>query len=305
VVTIDESRTPASGGQPGSAGLAHLSAHYYQVTFDQDAHRITIDATGIDPADAVDLDALVLIGDPGNNDWRYKRLELETEWCADRPDEDVRDMYLIVSNHDMFVDATGQIEIEARNEPCGNVDGSLAYRSVSETRASGAVPTNTDSITSLDLSVNFDPSPEDPSVFRSTAGSWQYQYSFDMTQDRTQGGEGCIYSERAGVSDSGEFDEANFVEFSYDPETLIGTGSIIVATDESFDVLHSCPGTMADWVTSGFAPPVLHLFQTTGERLGDQILFRVDERIVTGAETDHTTVTTTLSGTLTFTVAAP
>lgn len=105
--------------------LAHLSAHYYHVAFDDQATRIEVDASALNPLDAADLDVLLQIGDPGDNRWRHEKLGAETEWCDIRPEEDVTDMFLIVSNHDLAATVGGKIEIQATGVQCAGGSGTV------------------------------------------------------------------------------------------------------------------------------------------------------------------------------------
>jgi hypothetical protein len=81
------------------AYLSSLWASYTDITVDPDIRRVTLSFTGLTPADALDVDVLVKIKDKG---WERRKLSNgDTSFCRNKPADDLDELWLVLSNHDM------------------------------------------------------------------------------------------------------------------------------------------------------------------------------------------------------------
>jgi len=109
------------------------------------------------------------------------------------------------------------------------------------------------------------------------------EYTYDNWQDRTfnGGADGCIITELATASLSGGWDEPNFLDFSYDPETLMGFASFAITPPG--EVTHTTHCNVS--TTSTFAAADLlvraGVYSTQGRREGERIVFDFDEERAT------------------------
>jgi hypothetical protein len=89
--------------------LRSLTAHYYRFLPDPRGGMLTLDFSNLAPAGDLDVDALVKIeGGP----WERRRLESGgvAILCLSEPDQDIEELYLVLSNHnrDLFSIVEGE-----------------------------------------------------------------------------------------------------------------------------------------------------------------------------------------------------
>jgi hypothetical protein len=89
--------------------LRSLTAHYYRFLPDPRGGMLTLDFSNLAPAGALDVDALVKIE---GGAWERHRLEsggVKT-FCLSEPDQDIEELYLVLSNHnrDLFSVVEGE-----------------------------------------------------------------------------------------------------------------------------------------------------------------------------------------------------
>lgn len=229
--------------------LQHLAAHYYQVAFDEDASKITIDATGLAPYESVDLDVLIQIGDAADNRWRHERLNAETEWCDTRPDEDVRHMFLIVSNHSLTEIVRGPIEIQAMGVECAEGSGTVTI-----TRGKhGTYTSNRNNPVEVDMTdqatITFDlvPDPYNADAFISESSSITWSYSLSAVESA----DGCTIEQKAGGGGTWEGSDGPTVLLGWSaPDGTLAS----MGLNESKYVLNAFPPTqnMPDEDPSGW-----------------------------------------------------
>jgi hypothetical protein len=89
--------------------LRSLTAHYYRFLPDPRGGMLTLDFSGLAPAGDLDVDALVKIE---GGAWERRRLESGrvVTLCLSEPDENVEELYLVLSNHnrDLFSVVEGE-----------------------------------------------------------------------------------------------------------------------------------------------------------------------------------------------------
>jgi hypothetical protein len=89
--------------------LRSLTAHYYRFLLDPRGGMLTIDFSDLTPAGDLDVDALLKIE---GGAWERRRFESAgvVTLCLSEPDEDVEELYLVLSNHnrDLFSVVEGE-----------------------------------------------------------------------------------------------------------------------------------------------------------------------------------------------------
>jgi hypothetical protein len=99
--------------------LQSLVAHYYLFIPDPDATKFTLDFSGLGHRDALDVDAVVRLGD---GTWERRKLSTDgpVTFCRANPEDDVERLYVILSNHDMDFATTvsGQFTTRVLDSPC-------------------------------------------------------------------------------------------------------------------------------------------------------------------------------------------
>jgi hypothetical protein len=128
-MTVGEMRSDArlrpqeEGEEPRRVAdrIKSLSAHYYRFTPDPEAEigQIGFDFSGLAPAEALAVDAIVKIRNKG---WERRRLDPNgaITFCTSRPEDDVQDMFLVLSNHDrnLATSVQGEVTVSVLAEPC-------------------------------------------------------------------------------------------------------------------------------------------------------------------------------------------
>jgi Family of unknown function (DUF6055) len=103
-----------------NARLPALWASYQRITVDPDVKKVTLSFDGLRPLDAVDVDVLLKIKDKG---WERRKLPTsgETSFCRNVPADNVDELWLVLSNHDLNVGTavTGSYTIKAKKQECG------------------------------------------------------------------------------------------------------------------------------------------------------------------------------------------
>jgi hypothetical protein len=95
-----------------------LSVKYQPFKVDADVGQVTVDFSGLQPGEALDVDALLLIEGEG---WERRSLsDTKTTFCKNVPADDVEEMVIVLSNHDL--DATSLVlptwTVQSLKEPC-------------------------------------------------------------------------------------------------------------------------------------------------------------------------------------------
>jgi hypothetical protein len=81
------------------AYLSSLWASYTDITVDPGIRKVTLSFSGLTPTDALDVDVLVKIKDKG---WERRKLTNgDTSFCRNKPADDLEELWLVLSNHDM------------------------------------------------------------------------------------------------------------------------------------------------------------------------------------------------------------
>jgi hypothetical protein len=99
--------------------LRSLTTHYYRFRPDPQGGALILDFSGLAPAGDLDVDALVKIEGAA---WERRRLEAGgiATLCLSEPEEDVEELYLVLSNHnrDLFSVVEGELTARVLGEPC-------------------------------------------------------------------------------------------------------------------------------------------------------------------------------------------
>ncbi|MEA2583652.1 MAG: hypothetical protein QOF33_1737 [Thermomicrobiales bacterium] len=101
------------------ATIKPLSAQYYYLVPQDDVAAVTLDFSGMAPAETLDVDLIVRIKDKG---WERRELGVDdpTVLCRAIPDDDVEAFYLVLSNHSTELDGAlgGSFTVGASAESC-------------------------------------------------------------------------------------------------------------------------------------------------------------------------------------------
>jgi hypothetical protein len=99
--------------------LRSLTAHYFRFLPDPRGGKLVLDFSGLAPVSDLDVDALVKIEGRG---WERRRLEFAraTTLCLSEPEDDVEELYLVLSNHnrDLFSIVEGEFTAQVLAKPC-------------------------------------------------------------------------------------------------------------------------------------------------------------------------------------------
>lgn len=114
---------PTDEPTPHPDTIKPLSAHYWHFKVDDSVQRFEFDFSGLGDADILDVDALLAIRQDGPGSavkWEHRRLpEPKAKFCRSVPEEDVQEMYLVLTNHEKdAIDLNGQFTVDASEEPC-------------------------------------------------------------------------------------------------------------------------------------------------------------------------------------------
>jgi hypothetical protein len=108
--------------QPGEArtvedAIPQLRAHYAYFVPQEGATGVTLDFTGLVPSEAVDVDLIVNIEGKG---WERRQLDPAkvTTLCRDKPADNVKGFYLVISNHDVAARVEGNFSVTALDAGC-------------------------------------------------------------------------------------------------------------------------------------------------------------------------------------------
>lgn len=114
--------------------LLELQTAFYDVSFASDVRSVTLNFSGLRPAEIVDVDALVKLG---SGSWERRQLDSVTEWCFERQEDAVQQMILVVSNHAQQPQTwlQGDWTVQPKDTGCLQFGDSLVYHS---TRVVGA-----------------------------------------------------------------------------------------------------------------------------------------------------------------------
>jgi hypothetical protein len=100
--------------------LSSLTAHYYRFLPDPRGGTLILDFAGLGPAADLDVDALLKI-DGGA--WERRQLQPggTATLCLSEPEDDVEELYLVLSNHnrDLFSVVEGEFTAQILAAPCG------------------------------------------------------------------------------------------------------------------------------------------------------------------------------------------
>lgn len=100
--------------------LPSLTASYHAYTI-SGGGQVTFDFSGVQPAGDFDVDALVKIAGKG---WEPRPRRFSgggrLRFCLDRPEEEVEQVYLVLSNHQKREESRiqGSVEVQAEADPC-------------------------------------------------------------------------------------------------------------------------------------------------------------------------------------------
>lgn len=132
--------------------LEWLTATYIKLDPHPDSRQVTLDFRKLRPARDLDVDLLVLL-DGAQQVWTRRRVgpNERVRYCFDKPDQDVAEMYVILSNHQKRAGATifGSFRVRPVAEPCGQyrIAGTWTVKS-----GQGGVLTDTDFEATYDFS---------------------------------------------------------------------------------------------------------------------------------------------------------
>jgi hypothetical protein len=99
--------------------LRSLTAHYYRFLPDPHGGQLLLDFSGLAPAADLDVDVLLKIED---GEWERRGLAAggAATLCLSNPEEEVEELYLILSNHnrDLFSVVEGEFTAQVLGEHC-------------------------------------------------------------------------------------------------------------------------------------------------------------------------------------------
>ena len=99
--------------------LRSLTAHYYRLLPDSHGGQLLLDFSGLAPATDLDIDVVMKIED---GEWERRRLAAggAATLCLSDPDEEVEELYLVLSNHnrDLFSIVEGEFTAQVLGEHC-------------------------------------------------------------------------------------------------------------------------------------------------------------------------------------------
>ena len=100
-----------------------LSAHYWRFDVADSVEKFEFDFSGLGDGNILDVDALLAIWQDGPGSevkWEHRKLaDPKAKFCRSIPEEDVAEMYLVLSNHEREqINLSGTFTIDATEEPC-------------------------------------------------------------------------------------------------------------------------------------------------------------------------------------------
>ena len=101
-----------------------LSAHYFHFRVGDSVEKFEFDFTDLGDGEILDVDALLAIRQDGPRSeivWEHRKLpDPKAKFCRSIPEEDVQELYLVLSNHEMepIPLAGGFFSIHGSREPC-------------------------------------------------------------------------------------------------------------------------------------------------------------------------------------------
>lgn len=109
--------------------IAPLTARYYRYKLAPEVKQVTFDFTDLQPVASLSNDAVMLMR---GNKWRKKEMEGKVKFCRNRADEDVQEIILVMSNHDVKQagNVKGKLRITPRVDACKGWSGILTYSDV-------------------------------------------------------------------------------------------------------------------------------------------------------------------------------
>jgi hypothetical protein len=214
-------RKQLSGSPPGdipttwSERVPRLSASYAQVRLDEDVRQVRLDLS--DFASSGDLDADLLVHLPSG--WERRRLTLgETRFCRDRPEEDVSEMYLVLSNHAFLPTSQpieGEVELQALQTGCQGGHGTVTISREKHGTYTSARnnPVQVDMLDTATITFDLAPDDVDGSSYTATHSSITWSYSLKAVETA----DGCSLVEGADGGGTWEADDG--------PSVLLGWGA--------------------------------------------------------------------------------
>ena len=104
--------------------LRSLTAHYYRFLPDSHGGQLLFDFSGLTPAADLDVDVVMKIEE---GEWERRRLAAggAASFCLSDPEEEIEELYLILSNHnrDLFSVVEGEFTAQVLGEHCAGVTG--------------------------------------------------------------------------------------------------------------------------------------------------------------------------------------
>ncbi|HLY28625.1 MAG TPA: hypothetical protein VKQ72_19920, partial [Aggregatilineales bacterium] len=156
-LAVDAALTPQTVADPPVAypvsgdTILSLRAHYYEFQVAPEVRQVTFDFSKLQPRDSLDIDAVAKI----SGKWKLLPPVTTTKlkFCRDTPDQDVSDIYLVLSNHNKDASRliTGETDVSSLKESCtGTWSGTLTVvtkgnGSVTKSGSSAPGDTYTDS----------------------------------------------------------------------------------------------------------------------------------------------------------------
>jgi hypothetical protein len=114
---------PTEKPVPQPDAIKSLSAHYWHYKVDDSVKKFEFDFSGLGDMSLLDVDALLAIRQDGPGSavvWEQRPLSKpKAKFCRSIPEEDVAELYLVLSNHEMQpLDLSGQFTVHGSLDPC-------------------------------------------------------------------------------------------------------------------------------------------------------------------------------------------
>jgi hypothetical protein len=110
--------------------IRSLTANYDVYAPEPDTEQVTFWFDGLQPGEALDVDAIYKI--KGEPNWVRRKLNPgeKLRFCFNNPEEDLEDLVLVLSNHALQIDTTvaGEYSVMPLGEPCGEYRLEGTYR---------------------------------------------------------------------------------------------------------------------------------------------------------------------------------
>ena len=108
--------------------LPSLWNGYYWLTIQPDVKQLIVDFSGLTPATALDVDALVEIKDKG---WERRELPNgRTRFCLENDDDAIKQAIVVLSNHDIqpSTQVTGKWTVQGLAQACADLSGTITIQ---------------------------------------------------------------------------------------------------------------------------------------------------------------------------------